>query len=48
MTQRTGLWSMLLAAVVLCGLTARFASAAAAAAMLEPGAAAPNFTSTLR
>ncbi len=42
--QRAGLWSMLLAAVVACGLTARYANAAAAAAMLEPGASAPNFT----
>lgn len=42
--QRAGLWSMLLAAVVACGLTARFANAAAAGAMLEPGSSAPNFT----
>ncbi len=42
--QRAGLWSMLLAAVVACGMTARFASAAAAGAMLEPGSSAPNFT----
>ncbi len=42
--QRAGLWSLILAAVVACGFTARFANAAAAAAMLEPGATAPNFT----
>ncbi len=42
--QRLGLWSMLVAAVLACGLTARFANAAAAAAMLEPGASAPDFT----
>ena len=42
--QRAGLWSMLVAAVLACGLTVRFAHAAAAAAMLEPGATAPNFT----
>ncbi|MGI4852957.1 MAG: peroxiredoxin [Janthinobacterium lividum] len=35
---------MLLAAVVALGVTARFANAAAAGAMLEPGASAPNFT----
>lgn len=42
--QRAGLWAMLVAAVLACGLTARFANAAAAAAMLEPGANAPDFT----
>ncbi len=42
--QRAGIWSMLVAAIVACGLTARFAHAAAAAAMLEPGASAPGFT----
>ncbi len=42
--QRAGLWSMLVAAVLACGLTARFANAAAAAAMLEPGTTAPDFT----
>ena len=42
--QRTGLWSMLLVALLACGVTARLANAAAAAAMLEPGASAPNFT----
>ena len=42
--QRVGLWAMLVAAVLACGVTARFANAAAAAAMLEPGASAPDFT----
>lgn len=42
--QRAGLWAMLVAAVLACGLTARFAKAAAAGAMLEPGASAPDFT----
>src|SRR3978361_851248 len=42
--QRAGLWVMLVAAVLACGVTARFAKAAAAPAMLEPGASAPNFT----
>ncbi len=42
--QRAGLWSMLITAIVACGITARFAHAAAGAAMLEPGASAPNFT----
>ena len=42
--QRAGLWSMFIAAILACGLTARFANAAAAAAMLEPGASAPDFT----
>ncbi len=42
--QRAGLWTMLLAVVVACGFTVRHANAAAAAAMLEPGATAPNFT----
>ena len=42
--QRTGLWSMLFVLVLACGFTARFANAAAAEAMLEPGASAPNFT----
>ena len=35
---------MILAAVVACGFTARYANAAAASAMLEPGTTAPNFT----
>lgn len=34
----------MLVALLACGVTARFANAAAAAAMLEPGASAPNFT----
>jgi peroxiredoxin Q/BCP len=42
--QRAGLWAMLVAAVFACGVTARFANAAAAAAMLEPGSSAPGFT----
>lgn len=42
--QRAGLWSMVLIAVLAGGLTVRFANAAAASAMLEPGASAPNFT----
>ena len=42
--QRAGLWAMLVAAVLACGVTARFANAAAAGAMLEPGASAPDFT----
>ena len=42
--QRAGLWSLILAAVVACGFTARYANAAAASAMLEPGTTAPNFT----
>ena len=42
--QRAGLYAMFMAAVLAVGVTARFANAAAAAAMLEPGATAPNFT----
>ena len=42
--QRAGLWSMLVVAFFACIATARFASAAGAGAMLEPGASAPNFT----
>ena len=41
--QRAGLWAMLVGAVLACGVTARFANAAAAAAMLEPGSSAPDF-----
>jgi peroxiredoxin Q/BCP len=42
--QRAGLWSVLLVVVLAVGATARMAMAAGAAALLEPGASAPNFT----
>ena len=42
--QRTGLWSMVLIAVLACGVTVRLANAAASGGLLEPGASAPNFS----
>lgn len=42
--QRAGLLSMIFAVLIAGGMTARYANAAAAAAMLEPGATAPNFS----